>query len=123
MHAMRIRVWNRWKNLWTNPHQARTGAASSAKGRRRAMVEHLEPRYALTAPTAVHDLITVEKNTPYSNAAPGIVANDIDPENGPLTVIEIAINGDRKSTRLNSSHSQISYAVFCLKKKKTFELS
>src|SRR2546430_11999164 len=29
---------------------------------------------------------------------------------------------DRKSTRLNSSHSQISYAVFCLKKKKN-ELS
>src|SRR2546427_4512199 len=28
---------------------------------------------------------------------------------------------DRKSTRLNSSHSQISYAVFCLKKKKTHE--
>src|SRR2546430_7187386 len=27
-------------------------------------------------------------------------------------------NADRKSTRLNSSHSQISYAVFCLKKKK-----
>src|SRR5688572_32510099 len=26
-------------------------------------------------------------------------------------------DGDRKSTRLNSSHSQISYAVFCLKKK------
>src|SRR2546427_4299952 len=29
-----------------------------------------------------------------------------------------ARNQDRKSTRLNSSHSQISYAVFCLKKKK-----
>src|SRR2546430_3608219 len=28
---------------------------------------------------------------------------------------------DRKSTRLNSSHSQISYAVFCLKKKKETE--
>src|SRR2546427_6048070 len=28
-----------------------------------------------------------------------------------------AARGDRKSTRLNSSHSQISYAVFCLKKK------
>src|SRR3712207_8915542 len=27
-------------------------------------------------------------------------------------------NGDRKSTRLNSSHANISYAVFCLKKKK-----
>src|SRR5688572_32401188 len=29
-----------------------------------------------------------------------------------------ALARDRKSTRLNSSHSQISYAVFCLKKKK-----
>src|SRR2546430_11384437 len=29
---------------------------------------------------------------------------------------------DRKSTRLNSSHSQISYAVFCLKKKKTYSI-
>src|SRR2546430_5817622 len=28
---------------------------------------------------------------------------------------------DRKSTRLNSSHSQISYAVFCLKKKSEFD--
>src|SRR2546430_7439565 len=32
---------------------------------------------------------------------------------------EIGI-GDRKSTRLNSSHSQISYAVFCLKKKNSY---
>src|SRR2546428_6426427 len=31
--------------------------------------------------------------------------------------------GDRKSTRLNSSHDQISYAVFCLKKKKNLQLS
>src|SRR2546422_3775939 len=29
------------------------------------------------------------------------------------------VGGDRKSTRLNSSHGYISYAVFCLKKKKT----
>src|SRR3712207_7257206 len=28
------------------------------------------------------------------------------------------VTGDRKSTRLNSSHANISYAVFCLKKKK-----
>src|SRR3712207_7616621 len=28
------------------------------------------------------------------------------------------VGGDRKSTRLNSSHANISYAVFCLKKKK-----
>src|SRR2546430_10501005 len=43
----------------------------------------------------------------------------------PMTSVEalqaldtvLAAQGDRKSTRLNSSHSQISYAVFCLKKK------
>src|SRR3989442_5794946 len=33
--------------------------------------------------------------------------------------IERSFTGDRKSTRLNSSHVRISYAVFCLKKKKT----
>src|SRR2546430_16394399 len=32
------------------------------------------------------------------------------------------IQQDRKSTRLNSSHSQISYAVFCLKKKKNKDI-
>src|SRR3712207_7407850 len=32
------------------------------------------------------------------------------------------IPGDRKSTRLNSSHANISYAVFCLKKKKIITL-
>src|SRR5690606_41789338 len=31
---------------------------------------------------------------------------------------ELILVGDRKSTRLNSSHVKISYAVFCLKKKK-----
>src|SRR2546430_11472808 len=32
--------------------------------------------------------------------------------------LPLSLPVDRKSTRLNSSHSQISYAVFCLKKKK-----
>src|SRR5690606_41399865 len=32
---------------------------------------------------------------------------------------DTAVNQDRKSTRLNSSHVKISYAVFCLKKKKS----
>src|SRR2546430_5065817 len=36
----------------------------------------------------------------------------------PLHAKFLVPNLDRKSTRLNSSHSQISYAVFCLKKKK-----
>src|SRR2546421_12393669 len=33
--------------------------------------------------------------------------------------VSLTVCLDRKSTRLNSSHDQISYAVFCLKKKKT----
>src|SRR2546430_6333134 len=36
----------------------------------------------------------------------------------PAPLLLVRAEGDRKSTRLNSSHSQISYAVFCLKKKK-----
>src|SRR5205085_10346642 len=38
-----------------------------------------------------------------------------------LLAVELRPPRDRKSTRLNSSHSQISYAVFCLKKKKSRE--
>src|SRR3712207_7192576 len=36
-----------------------------------------------------------------------------------LRLIASGLSTDRKSTRLNSSHANISYAVFCLKKKKT----
>src|SRR2546430_13597457 len=46
------------------------------------------------------------------DATPEVPA--VDPDHPAVAVEE----GDRKSTRLNSSHSQISYAVFCLKKKK-----
>src|SRR3712207_7241812 len=38
--------------------------------------------------------------------------------NDPVLIKRILDIGDRKSTRLNSSHANISYAVFCLKKKK-----
>src|SRR5206468_9988322 len=44
----------------------------------------------------------------------GVIHRDIKPQN----VLE-RVDQDRKSTRPNSSHDQISYAVFCLKKKKT----
>src|SRR2546427_5615698 len=40
----------------------------------------------------------------------------------PAVVTTRTVVVDRKSTRLNSSHSQISYAVFCLKKKKQIRL-
>src|SRR5258707_7132059 len=35
-------------------------------------------------------------------------------------LVKVRIDRDRKSTRLNSSHANISYAVFCLKKKKNY---
>src|SRR2546428_8687897 len=38
----------------------------------------------------------------------------------PASLVYRRPDGDRKSTRLNSSHDQISYAVFCLKKKKKY---
>src|SRR5260221_6540543 len=37
-----------------------------------------------------------------------------------ITLPGMPTGSDRKSTRLNSSHTVISYAVFCLKKKKTY---
>src|SRR2546430_7011405 len=50
-----------------------------------------------------------------SDAAPP----DVDQSRSPARrEVRARMSGDRKSTRLNSSHSQISYAVFCLKKKK-----
>src|SRR2546427_1965089 len=45
-------------------------------------------------------------------------AGDGDGRTPRVVVARLQLVGDRKSTRLNSSHSQISYAVFCLKKKK-----
>src|SRR3712207_7176769 len=40
-----------------------------------------------------------------------------------LSAPQAVRRGDRKSTRLNSSHANISYAVFCLKKKKTTNIT
>src|SRR2546429_6506735 len=58
------------------------------------------------------DLQTIAKAIkPIRHAAGSVVATEGEPGAG-LFII------DRKSTRLNSSHGYISYAVFCLKKKK-----
>src|SRR2546427_8694073 len=53
--------------------------------------------------------------TGTSRLSPGITYT-VSSSNVRSSVLETTT--DRKSTRLNSSHSQISYAVFCLKKKK-----
>src|SRR3712207_9565626 len=49
-------------------------------------------------------------NAPSTAARPGMTGFFFSPG--------LNLLGDRKSTRLNSSHANISYAVFCLKKKK-----
>src|SRR5437868_10632053 len=51
-----------------------------------------------------------------SKSLAGIGAQKTSKPPAPVSAMEMAI--DRKSTRLNSSHVSISYAVFCLKKKK-----
>src|SRR2546430_13725074 len=51
-------------------------------------------------------------------AAHQLLGDRLRPLQLPLVLqLQLAGDRDRKSTRLNSSHSQISYAVFCLKKK------
>src|SRR3712207_8853411 len=46
-------------------------------------------------------------------------AVDVATATGAKALVAFTQTGDRKSTRLNSSHANISYAVFCLKKKKS----
>src|SRR5690606_41623253 len=50
----------------------------------------------------------------------GVVRDVVEPRTarGDVEDLEVDLGGDRKSTRLNSSHVKISYAVFCLKKKR-----
>src|SRR3712207_7795461 len=52
----------------------------------------------------------------YSPSRPSAMRSDLKASGRP--VVRSMMAPDRKSTRLNSSHANISYAVFCLKKKK-----
>src|SRR3712207_7906942 len=51
-------------------------------------------------------------------ARPVVVVHHVDDDGGDVVPAAGVVGQDRKSTRLNSSHANISYAVFCLKKKK-----
>src|SRR2546430_7545585 len=62
--------------------------------------------------------ISSHKKSSYSNFKKNIMSNFCNQSALMVSKSESIIQQDRKSTRLNSSHSQISYAVFCLKKKK-----
>src|SRR2546429_6308854 len=69
--------------------------------------------YEHSSPMGVLDIeVILIDPTPLHLEMPTIVFPDGGHEGGGLTCL------DRKSTRLNSSHGYISYAVFCLKKKK-----
>src|SRR2546430_13357605 len=80
-----------------------------------------------TATTEIYTL-SLHDALPISLACAGLAnaqvnaRSDNGDKNSPtppgLYITPTALPKDRKSTRLNSSHSQISYAVFCLKKKK-----
>src|SRR2546430_5521642 len=70
----------------------------------------------------VHERPVREMQRPIT-AGPAVVRDDVvvgqhERSSGQPRSLEPGDATDRKSTRLNSSHSQISYAVFCLKKKK-----
>src|SRR3712207_7031824 len=58
----------------------------------------------------------------HRGAELGITRQDVLDDPAAVARQRRAVGIDRKSTRLNSSHANISYAVFCLKKKKTFYL-
>src|SRR5437773_7468631 len=75
--------------------------------------------FTATAPTTLHTLSLHDALPISSYDAPfatvwNVVVDEVH-KKYPIVVIE---DPDRKSTRLNSSHITISYAVFCLKKKK-----
>src|SRR2546430_4207119 len=63
--------------------------------------------------------LLIQRSSRHAKSAPPVT---LLPANARLPHIRRDVRCiDRKSTRLNSSHSQISYAVFCLKKKKNNE--
>src|SRR5438132_4984341 len=79
---------------------------------------------------SLHDALPIYASTPHDGLAEGPLdwaigtdheltktAGRADSDHGPCVLAQTHPPRDRKSTRLNSSHTVISYAVFCLKKK------
>src|SRR2546430_16385295 len=71
-------------------------------------------------PVTITGKVTSDAGLPLGQvevALPTLGLGALSKDDGSYTLVVPGAR-DRKSTRLNSSHSQISYAVFCLKKKK-----
>src|SRR5690348_17844450 len=73
-----------------------------------------------TATTEIYTLFPTRRSSDLQlDSGPGGCAQRRDAQPRTEHVVQVLLLGaDRKSTRLNSSHPSISYAVFCLKKKK-----
>src|SRR2546426_12056237 len=108
----------KWKDHLYDLDQLREGIYYRAWGQKDPLVEYKQDAYEMFV-GLMHDLQTtfaerwfklqIEIGPPQGG--PG-------PQRPPSRGITGPAGGDRKSTRLNSSHLVISYAVFCLKKKK-----
>src|SRR5688572_9746025 len=117
------RYWNReiapmpgWNSLEYNDSFWTLGTAQLGYGDGdEATVTRLEPAPPHPATAYFCKHFFVGSPAQFSEAQLRLIRDD-----GAVVYIngvEVVRDGDRKSTRLNSSHSQISYAVFCLKKK------
>src|SRR2546429_1576622 len=97
---------------------------SPRRSRRLSLVRREHPRLSFfffndTATTEIYTL-SLHDALPISRCRRDVPPYDpARPEQPPADARGHLGRGDRKSTRLNSSHGYISYAVFCLKKKNT----
>src|SRR2546430_8688677 len=73
----------------------------------------IDPRYGLLPHQGLGLALRLYRDVGQARSAAAIMANLY----AAFYAVGASLAEDRKSTRLNSSHSQISYAVFCLKKK------
>src|SRR5438128_7948919 len=77
----------------------------------------LEPRVEIESGEATFRIVLLASIT--SSSEPSVLSHPPGCRLIPLSIFVRLEVRDRKSTRLNSSHGSISYAVFCLKKKNT----
>src|SRR5690349_22130314 len=78
------------------------------------------PRSTLFPYTTLFRSLVESRDHPLDDGLQAFVGALTDPSR-PLEDVCDQVLKDRKSTRLNSSHVEISYAVFCLKKKSTID--
>src|SRR5207253_11434122 len=71
--------------------------------------------YGATIANGTYDAVLTPGSHSYSVSKPtvGTATGNFNITNGVTTNVNVCLGGDRKSTRLNSSHVAISYAVFC----------